>query len=965
MVQPTVFMSKTPFAWLLSAVLLTQAPLALADLTAARTSLNTGDYPAAETALRAATGRDRGEADLLLGQVLLTTGRYQEAQALGERLARNRATRVEGLTLEGEARAAVGQYDEAIARWTQAVDRARTGVGRRARALAGKWLVLLGRRTDAEELTQPLVDEYNDAMQEQEDHPGTPDRPNPRTAVLRDAEALTYLAMAMRSLNSPQDANQAFNDAIRIDPHRVETLLEHAELYLSKEDMANAGESLRDALQVNAHNPRALLLRAETRLANDLDFTHAGEDLDEALRVNPNLADAYAVRAQMVLRDENIAEATRLVERALAINAKSLEALSTRGVIRFQAGDMAGMRTAFDEVFRISPVYVQSYALLAEFADWGHRYDDAIGLMREGLQRPSVAQDRRLQGWMRAQLGINLLRTGDEEHGLPELQESFRVDRYNVRVYNLLNLYEDTITNQYASETHAPFIFRFHKDEQPVLSRYVPQLMQRAYADMTRRYHFTPQGPLRIEMFSETEHFSVRTAGLPEIGVQGVCFGRLITAISPKAAPFNWAQIIWHELAHVYAIQLSRSRVPRWFTEGLSEWESFHSHPEWAREMDRDLFVAIQGNRLPRVRDFNTAFTHARDPSSVIVAYYAASKLVEFMIERYTFDRVISMLPLWGQDLPTPDVVQRALGVSIDQIDTDFRAFTTQRLARYATQWSFVEGAYSERERLAREATAQPQNADAQARNAAALAVAGEREPAKTAAQNALRIDPRNTLAHYIMARIALSERDAQRALTELTAIFANRVDGYELRALEIQAARGARDTVRLRAALEAATRVDPTQSEPFAMLAALHLQERRPADELAALRQVVRLDQHDREALGLLLQRLVAASNWAEIRQLAEHARNCDPETMSTHYALAQAFAATNQRTDAVYEFQSAIVVGGPPAELTPVRIAFARYLLTQNDQRGAQEQAREALRASPNDNAARQLGQQVGLRR
>ena len=56
-----------------------------------------------------------------------------------------------------------------------------------------------------------------------------------------------------------------------------------------------------------------------------------------------------------------------------------------------------------------------------------------------------------------------------------------------------------------------------------------------------------------------------------EIGVQGVCFGKVVTALSPRGGPFNWEQIVWHELAHVFAVQRSRSRVPRWFTEGLSE----------------------------------------------------------------------------------------------------------------------------------------------------------------------------------------------------------------------------------------------------------------------------------------------------------------------------------------------------------------------------------------------------------
>ena len=33
---------------------------------------------------------------------------------------------------------------------------------------------------------------------------------------------------------------------------------------------------------------------------------------------------------------------------------------------------------------------------------------------------------------------------------------------------------------------------------------------------------------------------------------------------------FNFARVLWHELAHSYALALSDARVPRWFTEGLA-----------------------------------------------------------------------------------------------------------------------------------------------------------------------------------------------------------------------------------------------------------------------------------------------------------------------------------------------------------------------------------------------------------
>ncbi len=937
---------------------------ARADLAPARTAITQGEYAQAETLLRAATGRERAEADALLGRVLIETGRYADARTLAQRLQRTAATRVDGFTIEGEALAALGQYDDAIARWRQALDSRRVSVGRRARALAGQWSARLGRRDQAEELAQPLVDEYNDAQQEEEDHPSTPNRPNPRTAALRDAEALAYLGMAMRALNSVQDANDAFNASIAIDRRRAETLIEHAELFLSKEDLGHAGESLREALAINANNARARLLMAQTRLANDMDFNKANEDLDAALRVNPSLAEAFAVRAQMVLRDENVAEADRLVDRALAINPRSLEALATKATIRFVASDTAGFRRALEEVFRVSPVYVDAYALLGEFADWTHRYDEAATLMREGLQRPAISQDRRLQGWMRAQLGMNLLRTGDEDNGLQELNESFRSDRYNVRVYNMLNLYEDTITQQYSTETHGPFVIRFHNEERPILSRYVPRLMRQAYDDMVRRYRFTPQGPLRIEMFAETEHFSVRTAGLPEIGVQGVCFGKVITAISPRAAGFNWAQILWHELGHVFAIQLSRSRVPRWFTEGLSEWESFHSHPEWAREMDRELLQAVEGGRVPRVADMNTAFTHARSGEDVIVAYYAASKLVEFMIDRYTFDRVAALLPLWGQNLATPEVIQRGLGVSVDELDRLFREHTRQRLQRFRGQFSFAASQFRERERIEREAQAPTATAEHKARAAAAALVAGERPAATTWVEQALRADGNNVLAHYVKAQLAVAERNARGVLTELDAIYRARTDGYELRELEWQAAQAARDEARYRAALEAASRLDPTQSAPFEALAQLHQRANRPQEELAALRQVVRLDQHNREALRRLFERLAAANLWPEVRALADHARYVDPEEAATHVMLGRAFAEGNARADAVFEFESALTLEPPPPVRVKALVGLARVHLAANDRRSAERRAREAMRLAATDADVRALATQLNLR-
>ena len=119
---------------------------------------------------------------------------------------------------------------------------------------------------------------------------------------------------------------------------------------------------------------------------------------------------------------------------------------------------------------------------------------------------------------------------------------------------------------------------------------------------MKARYDFVPKTPVQVELYSNREQFSVRTSGLPNIGIEGVCFGRVVAAMSPKSEPFNWGNVVWHELGHVFAIQLSKNHVPRWFTEGLSEYETIARRPEWQRELDPELYQALDARTRSRAR---------------------------------------------------------------------------------------------------------------------------------------------------------------------------------------------------------------------------------------------------------------------------------------------------------------------------------------------------------------------------
>jgi tetratricopeptide (TPR) repeat protein len=894
------------------------ASSAWADLAGARAALDRGDYGAVEAALRTTRPAERSEADRVRARWLWETGQHEALTALATRMQRSPATRAEGLTWEAEALVAVGRYEDAVARWQRAIEATPRGEAWRARARAATWLAILGRRDEAREAANGLIDAYNDASAE--------GARGASAARLRDADFLTWVGVAARALGAVRDANGAFNDALRVAPGRAETNLEQAALMLTTEDYAPAGEALSAVLRANPRHPRALLLRARTRLSSDLDMARARDDLAAALAVNPRLTGAMAMQASLMLRDDDVAGAGRRLDEAAAINPRDLDVLTMRGVARFSEGDLPGLRRAFDALFAVAPSWAEGYEVLADFADWQHRYAEAATLMGEGLARPGIAGDRRAGARMRAFLGINLLRMGREDEALAELRRSFEQSRFNVRVANLLNFYEHTIPDSYVVEADGPFRIRYHREERAILRRFVPQLLHRAWDDMVRRYGFTPEGPISIELYADAEHFSVRTAGVPEIGVQGVCFGRVVTALSPRGGPFNWAQIVWHELAHVFAVQRSRSRVPRWFTEGLSEWEAFHTRTEWAREDDPSLYRALAGGRLPHVADFNSAFTHARQADDMLTAYYAASQLVAFLIERHGFERVAAMLPLWGEGVPTPEVISRALGVSADAVDEAFRAMLRVRLAPYDREYVVDAARYRDREAMVRAADERTGDAGAQADAAMALLVGGDPAGAARRAEAAIRLEGDQPVARWVRATLAIEARDGRAALAELDALRESGRDGYAVRMLEARAARLARDDGRALSALNAATRHDPSQVDAWRALAALHGRAHREAERVAALRMVVRLDQHDREGLSELLSALLEARAWADIRALAEHAVSLDPERLAVHLTLAQAAQELGDRDAAIAAYESALALDPPNAAEVRARIEAVR---------------------------------------
>ncbi len=880
---------------------------------------------------RAKRGPARGEAWLALGRLSLLEGKYDEAVRAAKQASRSGGNvRLEAAALTARAFSAEGKLKEAIAA-VRAVEN--DPQARRARVILGQLLIRNGKKDEARGPLMTLIRDYNDD-----------------TINSQDTEGLALVGRAAHLLRSAADANDAYNESEKTGTKTTETLLWRAELFLEKYDTGHAEEVLKEVLERAPNHPDALVLMAHVKLDQAYDFAAADKLIERALEVNPRHTGAFFIRAGLALRDFDLAAADAAINRGLRVNPHDLDLLSMRATVRFLADDDAGFERARKAVLRRNPDFSEMYQIIGEFAEWEHRYAEIVEMMQDAVQ----VNPRDGKAW--AVLGLNLIRLGEEKPGIEALRTSWRHDRFNVRVYNTLNLFEKEIPNRYETVLRGSFRFRFDKDERAVLERYVPPLLEEAFASMVRRYEYKPHLPVGIELYSDRQHFSVRTSGLPAIGIQGVCFGRTLASVSPKGQKFNWGNVLWHELGHVFAIQISKSHVPRWFTEGLSEYETFIRHPEWQREEDLPLYIAMKAGRIPKIRNFNRAFTHVDNAGDVTMAYYAASQIVVYIGERFGMDKIVEMLRLWGQGVRDPEVIERGLGIDMEELDRRFRKWLAPRLARYERQFvpDLRAPALPEAKKSAK---ASPNDVRKQVELVIALAGAGKIEEAKKELEALAKAHPDEPHADYLRARLLAGTKDLEGAKKTLEGLVHKGHDGYAVRMRLADLAEAEEDLDVMRAHLQAARRFDPTQVEAIQALHDLAKKQERKGDVIAALRELSVLDQHEPRASVMLIEALGEEGLWAEARKVGRRTIFLDLHDPTVHRIYGEALYHGKKYDEALFELESAMLCKPKDEEAAKVLLVAAKTYRDSGRPDDARKAAEKVLQIDPDNAEAQEI--------
>jgi cellulose synthase operon protein C len=846
-----------------------------------RAALRSGEYDRAilcfEAALNEKANQEENQQGLL--QALRETGAYPKAVQRSEEFLTARSNSALLHLERGKIEELLGHYTEAESHLRRSMALASVGslVQMDAMRTLAELLENVGRQADAGKLWDLLIEGY-------------------RNGRVQGSRPLGIVAVAAWHQGYEKDATNIFMDATdpKLGDVSPEALSDFGYLFLEKYNATDALGVFRDCLKINKSYPNAL---AGIALAKKYESNLEVEtNSREALKINPYFVPALNVLAGLALEEENPAAAEHHINAALAVNPSDLESLSLQAAASYFRGDVSGFSKIEKKILEINPSYGRLYSLLAQNMVSRRKYQEAVD-----FNRKAIALDPKL--WAAyAGLGMNLTRIGELQEGRQSIQKAFEGDPYNVWAYNSLDLFDQMDTFVHSQSEH--FRFLMSKEDGPVLTPYASELAEEAYASLTQRYGFSPAGPVQIEIFPDHGGFAVRTLGLMGLeGALGVCFGKVMAIDSPrsrKADTFNWGTTLWHEFAHVITLQMTKSNIPRWYSEGLSVYEEHKARPGWGDQLTKLFIKAYREGKLLKASQLNSGIMHPQNPEQIELSYYQASLVCDWIEEKFGFDKIRQSLLLFAENKPAEEVFARTLGLDPAKMDAEYASFVDAHVRQIAAHFNFTPQLPGEAE------------------------MESPKEANKDKLSQMLKKNPQDFFANLQMGTLLQKEganTEAERYLKAARLLFPQYVE----------------------------------PGNPYQLLGQWYLASDRENEALAEFVDWSRRDDRSREPLMKAADIYRNRKDWASAAKMLNLSIYINPNDPDAQQKLAEAAMESKQWSTAIAAYR--VLVTLKASDPAGAHYDLARALMASGNLREARRETLRALEIAPTFNKALQL--------
>jgi tetratricopeptide (TPR) repeat protein len=656
---------------------------------------------------------------------------------------------------------------------------------------------------------------------------------------------VTFARVALlRGSDPKQVLDLLLATAQKADPTLRDVYEAKGDLALEKHDFALAAKAYQEGLKQFPDDPDFHFGLA--RAYENGDRTAMLAELEAATKVNPHHVPSLLLLADHRIASEDYDAAEKLLDEVKAVNPWRPEAWAYRAVIAHLRNEPETEKVHRSNALKFWPTNPLVDWLIGKKLAEKYRFAEGAAYQRQALKYDASYLPAK------AELASDLLRLGQEDEGWELAQQVHTKDDYDVEAYNLVTLH-DTMA-KYTTLTSDDFVLRMTPLEATIYGQRVLALLEQARAKLVAKYGVDLAKPTYVEVFGDQKDFAVRTFGMPDIpGFLGVCFGRVVTANGPAAnaaSPANWEAVLWHEFCHVITLQLTRNKMPRWLSEGISVYEESQADPSWGMRMSpRYREMIVKGEMTP-VGSLSGAFLAPPTPEHLQFAYFESSLVVQFIVERYGADHLKAIL----LDLGQGEEINRALAahtVPLAKLEQEFADYAKTQAEQLAPglDWEKPKAALLEpgaEKDLSEWAKKNPDNYWALTMSAHDLMEAKKWPEAKAVLKHLVALHPKQAGAESAYRSLAAvlretGEKDEERAvLAKLSVLDDDATEAY-LRLMDL--AQEAKDWPTVRNAADRYLAVNPLVVPPYRYLARASVELGDKTAAIAADRTLLKLD--------------------------------------------------------------------------------------------------------------------------
>ncbi|MCP5550256.1 MAG: tetratricopeptide repeat protein [Akkermansiaceae bacterium] len=800
------------------------------------------------------------EENIPAAEQVFEAGRYELVLQFCEMAYRRGQEAVEWSTLRMRALATLGRADEALA----VAEKIATAHPEDLPALmeVHDFYASIGKTAEA----KAILDAVNKAALKK---PKREDRTGPETVALGRA------ALALGA--DPNKVMAEYFDPVArakpktkddIPPGAVEARAAAGELALEKSDYARAADEFRAALGFEPNDPD--LRFGLARAFYPSDRKKANEALDRAIEVNPLHAPSLLLQAEYLIDSEEYAAARERVDRVLSYNERHPIARACEAALANLAeNDAAAFAKARAAALESWPKNPEPDHVIGRILSRNYRFAEGAERQRAALEFDPAYLPAKLQ------LAHDLLRLGHEDEAWKLAEAVGEADPFEILAYNLTVL-RDQIAN-FVTLQSPDFTIRLPANEAEIYGDRAMELLTESKRVLCGKYGLTLDHPVLVEFFPEQQDFAIRTFGnLGGAGILGACFGTVVTMNSPGGLAHNrnnWEATLWHEFCHVVTLSVTRNKMPRWLSEGISVHEEKQRDPTWGQAMTPQYReMILEKDLLYPIAELSGAFTNPKEGADIMFAYFQSMMVVDFLVEKHGLAAFRGILEDLGKGVLVNDAIARHTG-GLEKIEEAFKSYAAAKAGALGNDVDWKK----------------PPPFEVDPRDPAAVA--------KFAAENPKNFWALDTHAGNLMAQQRWKE--AVETADRLIALYpedAHPGNAHEMKAAALRAlndAEGEAETLR-------------------------HIAERSSEARTAYLR---------------LLDIDLAAENWPDALVNADRALAIDPFSKQVHFCRGCALEGTGRGPEAAGAFEKLLKL--KPVNPSEVRFRLARLLKGEEEPR------------------------------